>query len=297
MYEIYLITNTINGKKYVGQTSRSIKWRWGQHKYQVSKGSSLPFHRAIRKHGPDMFTVEQIDKCDSQEEANLSESKHILFHKSNVYGIGYNCDEGGDVRTTSEETKRKIGEKLKARWAANPELWENRELSEEGRENMRKAAQKRAELYPSAMKGKLHSEESRKKMAVSQRIRNERGDHPRGFLGKKHSLETLEKMKSWERPPCSEQAKTAIGYANSRKDLDNKQITNLYLSGSSAEEVAKTLGTSHSTVLRRLKKEKVKIRLSASENSIFLKKKRLEETFDEDVCTPGLAVSPTETYF
>jgi hypothetical protein len=57
---IYLITNKVNGKKYIGQTVHSASRRWGGHKLSANKGSRLPIHSAIRKYGPENFTVEVI---------------------------------------------------------------------------------------------------------------------------------------------------------------------------------------------------------------------------------------------
>jgi len=42
--------------------------------------------------------------------------------------------------------------------------------------------------------------------------------------------------------------------ATHRKDLDDSTIIDLYLSGKSSTEIAKQLGTTHRTILLRLKK-------------------------------------------
>jgi hypothetical protein len=44
---VYLITNLINGKDYVGQTIRSISWRFSQHKSSARRGDNLALCRAI----------------------------------------------------------------------------------------------------------------------------------------------------------------------------------------------------------------------------------------------------------
>ena len=48
---VYLITNTVNGKVYVGQTINGLSKRWKGHKNDVRNGSQNPLHRAIRKYG------------------------------------------------------------------------------------------------------------------------------------------------------------------------------------------------------------------------------------------------------
>lgn len=56
---IYKITNLVNNKVYIGQTERTLKERWGQHKY--SKGCKY-LHNAILKYGAESFKIEEIEK-------------------------------------------------------------------------------------------------------------------------------------------------------------------------------------------------------------------------------------------
>lgn len=68
---IYLITNNINNKKYIGQTIQPLKNRIHQH---VSKSRDIdvntPLHNSIRKHGWSSFSVEIIDYAHSEVELN-----------------------------------------------------------------------------------------------------------------------------------------------------------------------------------------------------------------------------------
>ena len=63
MGHIYLITNNINGKKYVGKTELSIKKRWKQHikDSKREKCEIRPLYRAIRKYGQNNFSICEID--------------------------------------------------------------------------------------------------------------------------------------------------------------------------------------------------------------------------------------------
>ena len=78
MYEgfIYLITNNINGKRYVGQTIQTINKRWNAH---VAKYGKRPMiDKAIDKYGKDNFVIEEIDKLSSHSKAELKNQLDIL---------------------------------------------------------------------------------------------------------------------------------------------------------------------------------------------------------------------------
>ena len=57
---IYLITNKINGNKYIGQTTQSMNKRWSAHIQESLRLSDKPLHRAFRKYGVDKFNIKQI---------------------------------------------------------------------------------------------------------------------------------------------------------------------------------------------------------------------------------------------
>lgn len=90
MWYIYKITNQINGKIYIGQTSRKPEKRWGEHKKSASAGMT-PFARAIKKYGWENFSKEVIDTAISQEEANDKEQYWIEYYKCSISTYGKNC--------------------------------------------------------------------------------------------------------------------------------------------------------------------------------------------------------------
>jgi group I intron endonuclease len=53
--KIYVVTNKINGKQYVGQTVRDLGDRLKRHFNDAEKGDNLYFHRAILKYGKENF--------------------------------------------------------------------------------------------------------------------------------------------------------------------------------------------------------------------------------------------------
>ena len=93
---IYKITNKINGKWYIGQTTTSTKKRWSQHTYNArTKSSKCRFlENAIRKYGEENFIIEGIYIC-SIDELDLNETRIINEHNSTNSKFGYNICIGG----------------------------------------------------------------------------------------------------------------------------------------------------------------------------------------------------------
>lgn len=90
---IYKITNTINGKSYIGQTIQNVKERFYQHcATKCSKVvSNMAIHRAIKKYGKSNFTVEVIEEIDS---TNLNDRERYWIRYYDSYNNGYNSTEG-----------------------------------------------------------------------------------------------------------------------------------------------------------------------------------------------------------
>jgi group I intron endonuclease len=146
---IYVVTNTVNGKQYVGQTTRSVKMRWYYHA-RSAKSSDCLLYCAIRKYGINKFTIEQIDVAESQDELNEKEIHHVA--RLGTYGGGYNLTPGGKQMRLSEETKRKISKSLSGRI--------NGPLTDETRQKIAKA-----------LTGQCWSETSRQKRIKTWRNR------------------------------------------------------------------------------------------------------------------------------
>lgn len=86
---IYLITNLLSGKKYVGQTKRPIKARISEHK----RGSQC-VDKAIQKYGWENFKIEILEECDTQEKLDAREIFWIA-HFNCKHPNGYNLTDGG----------------------------------------------------------------------------------------------------------------------------------------------------------------------------------------------------------
>ena len=90
---VYKVTNEINGKIYVGATTRGLNIRASEHRSQAltMKSNSL-LHKAIREYGWENFSLEIIENCDSREEMFEREAHFIKECESNIFG--YNISSG-----------------------------------------------------------------------------------------------------------------------------------------------------------------------------------------------------------
>lgn len=92
---IYKITNSINGKSYIGKTCFSIEKRFKEHQKDAfrDRNEKRPLYSAMRKYGIENFTVEQIEECSDMLS---SEREKYWIEYYNTYINGYNATKGGD---------------------------------------------------------------------------------------------------------------------------------------------------------------------------------------------------------
>lgn len=190
--ELYLVTNTVNGKRYVGVTTQGYLFRWKQHCYTAMRGARTYFHRAIVKYGSDSFIVELVGVALDARAGSAFERELIKQHQPE-----YNQTNGGEFTTGKKHTaevRAKISasatgrkndpaqsaahaRRIKAMLAADPE-YRAKVLSalEKGRANIDRTKQKAAASISS--KNRVWSVESRKKLSESR-------------MGTRHAPETL----------------------------------------------------------------------------------------------------------
>lgn len=107
IFYIYVTTNLINGKIYVGQ-------RITTRQNDGYLGSGTIFKKALKKYGKQNFSKEIIFMCSTKKDLDWAEKYFIAKYNSTNKKIGYNITLGGygtyGVKKT-EETKNKIRNK------------------------------------------------------------------------------------------------------------------------------------------------------------------------------------------
>ena len=93
---IYIATNSVNGKQYVGQSINhphtQSSGRINAHK---SSKSQIPFHRAIRKHGFSTFTWDVLWYPYASQDALNSIEQNFIKNLNTLSPHGYNLGSGG----------------------------------------------------------------------------------------------------------------------------------------------------------------------------------------------------------
>lgn len=219
---VYLITNLINGKQYIGDRTCI-----GDPKNDKYMGSGRPILKnAKNKYKLENFKKEILEIFDNRLDAFNSQEKYIIKFNT-LYPNGYNISpKGGHFLkgSMSEETKKKIGE-------ANKKTLKGRKLSEETIEKIRKSNT-----------GKKRSEDQRKKMSEAQskiqkEIQNRADVREKKKIAMTGILHTEEskikislnnsKFKYWKNKKFSDDHKLKISQGNIGKTVwnDGKKLS------------------------------------------------------------------------
>ena len=86
-YYIYITTNLVNGKQYIGQHKGNYNDSY--------LGSGTLIMKAIKKYGKNNFTKEILTYCNSRQEADEQERYYIEKYNAIESDHFYNCQEGG----------------------------------------------------------------------------------------------------------------------------------------------------------------------------------------------------------
>lgn len=157
---IYKITNKINNKCYIGQ-STNLKSRISSHKSMLknhNEDNDL-LNKATKKYGYENFKIEIIKYC-KEEELDLYEQYYINYYKSHKRENGYNIELGGST---------------------------HKHLSKEQKEKIRKSKKGKCTGEKNSFYGKKHSIETKKKIS-------EKNKNNKYCLGRFMSKETRKKI-------------------------------------------------------------------------------------------------------
>jgi len=215
---IYCIENKLNNKKYVGITKGCMLSRFKTHKRIARyKENKQHLHKAMIQDGIDNFVVYQIDTANSKEE--LFEKEKHWIKTLDTKNSGYNETDGGEGTwgwKPSPEKQKLLNERQRELWKNNSQLREDHsKRAKKIWNNLSEEEQiKRRDRFNSLKIGNQHakgktwklSKETKKKMSESRKgwIMPEEGrkkisaarigeNNPN--YGKKHSPETIEKMR------------------------------------------------------------------------------------------------------
>lgn len=103
MIGIYLITNHLNGKKYVGQ-SADIEGRWKEHIIESKCRCECVIHKALKKYGVENFSFEVLEECPVDK---LDEKEIYWIDKLDTYKSGYNMTVGGGGNNQGKDSYSK----------------------------------------------------------------------------------------------------------------------------------------------------------------------------------------------
>jgi group I intron endonuclease len=182
---IYLITNKINGKQYIGQSCcEDINSRWNDHKRCKKTSLGTYLYNAYKKHGIENFKYQLICIC-FDEDCDTYEKEYIKKYNT-LLPNGYNMLEGGKSVRHSKETRELIKQNVQKSIAVR--------------------AEKVREYYKThdhPNKGKHLTEEHKKK------------------VGQK-TKENWANMTDEQREKISQERKSRKYKQNTRKQFDNK---------------------------------------------------------------------------
>lgn len=182
---VYLITNLVNLKGYIGKTV-DLEDRWATHKKVANGGPDkypndyFAIHGALNKYGVDNFKFEVLEEFDSEEMAYEFETWWIDYLGTYIRNWGYNLTFGGEgitketmqkIRASSQlpEVKEKHSISMKKRYKETPQLLEDMSKRMLGN-TLRKGAkltEEHKQKCSDSLKGRVFTEEHKQKISQS----------------------------------------------------------------------------------------------------------------------------------
>ena len=97
---VYVIKNEINGKMYVGVTTKTIEERWKQHLYDGKREKMLKrkFYSDLSIYGEGAFSISELE--DVEDDKRFQKEQYWV-DRLDTFKNGYNETYGGDGRKTT----------------------------------------------------------------------------------------------------------------------------------------------------------------------------------------------------
>lgn len=230
MINVYKITNTVNGKLYIGMTRNTAEKRWRQHvNASVSTKRYSALGSAIQKYGVGAFLVVTVYQAVNPLEAAKVE-RGLIAQLGTCAPSGYNLTSGGERNAGCRRTilvRDKIRSKAVGRRNSDAHKEKNR-IASTGRRHseeskakiraahmgMRPTDETRAKLR-AAKVGMTVSAETREKIRLASTGRlykdSSKEKNRQARLGKRHTEEAKQKIREWRtgRPLSKEHADKA----------------------------------------------------------------------------------------
>lgn len=106
---VYLLTNLVNGKYYIGQTQNISNRKWAHAKMK----SKTPIAFAINKYGWDKFSFEILGEAEAGKALDDLERLWIITANATEKAAGYNIRWGGNSVQATEESRKRMSEAQK----------------------------------------------------------------------------------------------------------------------------------------------------------------------------------------
>lgn len=164
---IYITTNLVNGKRYIGQKIINRNWK-------NYLGSGLLLQKAIKKYGKENFSKVIIDFAHSKEELDKKEIQYIELFDAVNNNDYYNLQNGGNTCSPTKETKEKIRQAHIGLLSGESHPFYGKHHTEESKEKISKG--KKGQV--SANKGKPMSKEQKEKLKISRQRVSRRWSKP-----------------------------------------------------------------------------------------------------------------------
>jgi group I intron endonuclease len=199
---VYVATNKVNGKQYVGLTRLGVAVRIKHHLYKC-RTSKTYFHRALVKYGIENFEV--VEYASSVSDSTLADLERLVIAQ---LAPKYNQTNGGEVtlgrvfdkatverirlantgKKRSSECRKRNSETKKQQLAERPDLRAIALQALEKGRNAPGARERRINAAAASARGRVWSEESRDKLSAS-------------CMGRRYGPDIIDRMRASKRRP------------------------------------------------------------------------------------------------